>query len=89
MIYKYNIKPYNSPEYFDLACEEIEKAYPEAKKEKLLIDVDGSTIQIYYTKAGMIKIYDEYFIDAVFADADFLIPQESKLGKLFILTSYS
>ena len=85
MKYEYSIKPYNSPEDFELACMEFEKSHPDARKERLLVDVDGSTIQIYHVDAGKIKILDEYFIDAVYAEADFLIPQDSELGALFKL----
>lgn len=46
--YEYNIFPENNPQEFRAICSEIERVYPKAKKEKLNIDVDGTTIQIYY-----------------------------------------
>ena len=86
--FSYNIKPDNSPEVFDKACREFEKAFPNAVKEKLIIDVDGSTIQRYYTDNGEMVIVDDYYIGAVYADSDFLISEITKspdLLKMFII----
>ena len=41
------------------ACAKIEKELKPLKKEKLLIDVDGSLIQVYYTDSKM----DEAWIE--------------------------
>ncbi len=85
MKYKYNIKTYNSPDAFRMACMEFEKEYPTAKKNEMLVDVDGSTIQVYATDEGEMVIFDDYDVGAVFANADFLIPETSKLNDLFVL----
>ena len=60
----------NSAAEFRKACRQIEKAYPMVQKEKLLIDVDGSTMQVYYLGGQKIVVYDDYDIGAVFALSD-------------------
>lgn len=68
--YDYTIFPNNSKAHFEEACSKIEKAYPNIKKEKLLIDVDGSTIQTYTENNFDIDVYDDYDIGAVFIKSD-------------------
>ena len=65
-----SIYPDNSPSEFQKACERIEHAYPELIKERLLVDVDGSTIQIYKRDEEEVVIYDDYEVGAVFAMSD-------------------
>mgnify|MGYP006916049866 CR=1 FL=1 len=72
--YHYSIYPDNSPEKFKLTCEKIEEAYPFALKLKLLVDVDGSTIQRYKINGREVIVYDDYEIGAVFVSSD--IPLE-------------
>ena len=43
--FDYTIFKDNSQSEFKKACKLIERSFPDAKKNKLLIDVDGSTIQ--------------------------------------------
>ena len=64
--YDYNIYPDNSPQKFKETCKKIEKAFPNANKRKLLIDVDGSTIQTYSENSKHIDVYEDYDIGAVF-----------------------
>ena len=60
----------NNTDMFIKACETIEQVFPNAKKERLLIDVDGSTIQIYMEKGEKITIFDDYDIGTVFATSN-------------------
>lgn len=68
--YDYTIFPNNSKSHFEEACSKIEKTYPNIKKEKLLVDVDGSTIQTYIKNNSDIDVYDDYDIGAVFVKSD-------------------
>ncbi len=72
--FDYSIYPDNSPEKFKLTCAKIEQDFPCALKQKLLIDVDGSTIQVYSLGSKEIIVYDHYEIGAVFVLSD--IPLE-------------
>ena len=51
-------------------CEMIEKAYPEMKKADLLVDVDGSMVQIYGEEPTEIIVYDDYEVGAVYIKSD-------------------
>ena len=68
--FDYTIYPNNSPEQFKNACTSIESAHPELSKAKLLIDVDGSTIQIYGEGSREIIVYDDYDVGAVYVISD-------------------
>lgn len=68
--YDYNIYKDNSQKKFKEACAKIEKSLPYAVKHKLLIDVDGSTIQTYTVDGKDIDVYDDYDIGAVFAKSE-------------------
>ena len=57
----------NNPEKFHEACARIEQTYPHAQKEDLLIDVDGSLIQVYRIEGKKAVIYDDYDVGGVFA----------------------
>lgn len=65
-MFDYTIYPDNSQEQFRIVCDKIERAYPRAKKEQLLVDVDGTTIQTYYESNKKINVYDDYDVGAVF-----------------------
>lgn len=71
--YKYDITiwPENSPEQFRKACTKLENAYSEVKKDDLLVDVDGSLIQVYSLHEKEIVIYDDYDFGYVFALSDY------------------
>ena len=75
--YDYTIFPDNSPNEFKKACSKIESAFPNFKKNKLLIDVDGSTIQTYTKDNKDIDVYDDYDVGAVF------VKSEINLDKIF------
>lgn len=68
--YDYTIYPENSPKKFQDICAKIEQDYYGFKKESLLIDVDGSTIQVYSMGKQEIVVYDDYDIGAVFVKSD-------------------
>ena len=75
--YDYTVYPDNNPKKFKEICGIIEKAYPKAEKKKLLIDVDGSTIQTYTVQGKDIDIYDDYDVGAVY------VQSEIDLGAIF------
>ncbi len=68
--YDYTINPTNSPEVFKRTCSLIEASFPGMKKDELLIDVDGSTIQIFGEEDHEIIVYDDYDIGAVIVKSD-------------------
>lgn len=74
MIYDYTIHQDNSPKVFKDTCELISKAFPDAEKAKLLVDVDGSTIQMFTYNGNDIDVYDDYDVGAVFVKSQ--IPLE-------------
>lgn len=69
-MFDYNIFPDNSPSEFKKACHKIELAFPKADKKKILIDVDGTTIQTYTYNGKDIDVYDDYDICAVFIKSE-------------------
>lgn len=69
-MFSYNIANTADPEAFEKACSLIEANLKSISKEKLLVDVDGTQIQIYTTADGKIKVYNDYEVDAVYADSD-------------------
>lgn len=68
--YSYNINESANEEDFFVCCKLIEKNLPGVKKEKLLIDVDGSLIQIYHYANKKIVIFDDYYVDAVYINSN-------------------
>ena len=76
--YSYNVRPETDEKAFFETCKIIENRLHGLKKEKLLIDVDGTLIQIYYLKDKKIAVYDDYDVDAVYVDSD--VQLEDVLG---------
>lgn len=68
--YDYTIHPENSPQIFKQTCAEIERAFPNAYKNELLVDVDGSTIQVFTENGKEIVVYDDYDVGAVFVKSE-------------------
>ena len=66
----YNISKTASKAEFNRACEAIESKLKGIEKADLITDVDGTQIQIYNTDGGKIKVFNDYEVDAVFADSD-------------------
>lgn len=69
-MFDFTIHPDNNPTEFKQACSKIETLFPKAIKSKLLVDVDGSTIQTYLQDGKEIKVYDDYDIGAVFVRSE-------------------
>lgn len=69
-MFDYTIHNDNSVDEFKKACSEIEKAFPGAAKQKLLVDVDGSTIQTYTLDGKDIDVYDDYEVGAVYVKSE-------------------
>lgn len=69
-MYDYNICTENSTKKFKDTCLQIEKSFPNAEKKKLLIDVDGSTIQTYIQDGKDIDVFDDYEVGAVFVKSE-------------------
>ena len=66
----YIVEKAASAKAFEKACRLIEAHFKEIGKEKLLEDVDGTTIQIYHNGNKKIKVYNDYEIDAVYIDSE-------------------
>lgn len=77
-MFEYNVFPENSPYEFKKACQKIEHEFPKADKKKILIDVDGTTIQTYTYNGKDIDVYDDYNVGAVF------IKSEMELNSFFL-----
>lgn len=69
-MFSYNVNAEASEKAFKEACERIEKEIKSIEKEDVLLDVDGSKIQIYAATNGKIKVYNDYEVDAVYIDSE-------------------
>ena len=69
-VFSYNIAKTADSEAFKKICNTIDSKMKDNKKEQLLVDVDGTQIQIYNSSAGKIKVYNDYEVDAVYIDSD-------------------
>lgn len=69
-MFTYNISKTASNKVFKSACSAIETGLKGIKKESLLTDADGTQIQIYNTENGKIKVFNDFEVDAVYADSD-------------------
>lgn len=69
-MFDYTIAKTADNSHFKWACEQIEKHIDNLNKDKLLVDVDGSTVQIYHADNGDIRIDNDFEIDAVFVTSD-------------------
>lgn len=69
-MYSYSISKNADNKVFNAICKKIESTIAVVKKEKLLIDVDGSEIQKYTVTGGEIKVFNDYEVDAVYVDSD-------------------
>ena len=68
--YHYVVSKNNSPKEFKRACKLVEKAYPQAEKKKLAVDVDGSTVQVYRLDEKKMVVLDAYDYGYVFVNSD-------------------
>ena len=69
-MFDYTILPYADDEIFNKVLNLFESKFPDIQKEKLLVDVDDSAIQIYVNKDKRIKFYNDYEVDAVYIESD-------------------
>jgi hypothetical protein len=72
--YDYTIWPDNSTLKFKETCDKIKTQFPNAEEKELLIDVDGSTIQIYKENNKEITVFDDYDVGAVFVKSEIELP---------------
>lgn len=69
-MFSYTVSKTASENAFAKACSSIESHFKGIDKEKPLVDVDGSTIQIYRKGKASIKVYNDYEVDAVYVDSE-------------------
>lgn len=69
-MFDYTVCKENSPKEFKTTCKSIEQNFPFAKKQKLLVDVDGSTIQTYTENGKDIDVFDDYDVGAVYIKSE-------------------
>ena len=68
--YDYTIAKENSPAEFKSICKLLEKKMPDYDMKKLLVDVDGTTIQVFVKGDTEVVVYDDYDIGSVFIKSD-------------------
>ena len=69
-MFSYNIETVADNAAFKRACAQIEAKMSGLKKADLLIDVDGSLVQVYNAKDGEIVVQNDYLVDAVYVDSE-------------------
>ena len=69
-MFSYNIAANADNAAFKNTCAQIEAKVSGLKKDKLIVDVDGSLIQTYHTNGGEITVYNDYLVDAVYVDSE-------------------
>ena len=69
-MFDYTVYQNNSVDEFKKTCNKIKEAFPNATEQKLLIDVDGSTIQTFTQDGKDIDIYDDYEVGAVYVKSE-------------------
>ena len=70
MLYSYTTSLKADNGEFKRVCSAIEKNILGIKKDKLLIDVDGSATQKYKTESKEIVVQNDFEVDAVYIDSD-------------------
>ena len=69
-MYSYNVSNTVNKTCFEAVCRLIENKVCGILNQQTLEDVDGSIVRIYDTAKGKIKVYNDYYIDAVYIDSD-------------------
>lgn len=69
-MFSYNVNAEADKKMFEEACRKIESEFKDIKKEKILEDVDGTSIQIYNVPGGTIKVFNDFEVDAVYIDSE-------------------
>ena len=80
-MFHYSICTVPDEEIFIKQCKALEKNIDGLKKEKLLIDVDDSKIQIYYYNGKEIKVVNDYYVGALYVDSEIELEQFFKKEK--------
>lgn len=74
-MFSYTVSMEPDTKIFMNTCALIDSEVNEKNKEQLLVDVDGSLIQIYNTVNGNIKVLSDYDVYAVYVDSDVNLDQ--------------
>ena len=69
-MFSYTVSKVADKKAFLEVCNKIEQRFRVIKKEKPVVDVDGSQLQLFIVNNGKIKVYNDYAIDAVYVDSD-------------------
>lgn len=69
-MFTYNIAQKADNKAFKDVCNIIENGINNLTKERPLVDVDGTVIQIYLKNNKRIKVYNDYEVDAVYVDSE-------------------
>ncbi len=69
-MHSYTIMKSANETVFIQICKRIEAGIKDIKKDALLLDVDGSAIQVYTVGNFCIKVCNDYELDAVYVDSD-------------------
>ena len=69
-MFDYTVHSNNSPTIFKEICNKIKEAFPNAIMHKLLVDVDGTTIQTFTLNEKDIDVYDDYEVGAVYIKSE-------------------
>ncbi len=76
-VFDYTISPQNDAKVFKDTCNKLQDAFEGFTRKKMLVDVDGTTIQEYLLKQKSIVVYDDYDVGAVY------VKSQIELDKLF------
>lgn len=74
-MFSYNVAKKADRKAFDKTCSAIESQFGGIEKEGVLVDVDGTQIQIYRRGTSKIKVFNDYDVDAVYVDSDIDLSQ--------------
>ena len=69
-MFRYIVSNEPSRKIFKSTCSLIESKISGLKKERLLVDVDGSLVQVYIHNDGKIIVYDDYDFYEVFVKSE-------------------
>ena len=69
-MYSYTLSNQPDNTLFLKTCLLIESHVDAVTKEKMLVDVDGSCVQRYYTPQGIIKVSNDFEVYALYIDSD-------------------
>ena len=69
-MFTYAISPDTDNKIFLESCVKIEANIKTSTKEDILIDVDGSLIQIYVVEGKKIKLHNDFLVGAVYIKSE-------------------